>query len=95
MQKYWWYQTEWNSKMDKSMQVNGMGEQTREAYLLSMRQLFEHFDKTPDLITEDELLDYFIHRQDDTGWSPATMRICYSGVKFFFRHVRHMFRKIS
>ena len=72
MQKYWWYQTEWHSKMDKSMQVNGMGESTREAYLRSMRQLVEHYDKTPDQISEDELLDYFIHRQDVTAWSPAT-----------------------
>ena len=87
MQKYWWYQTEWHSKMDKSMQVNDMGERTREAYLRSMRQLVEHYDRTPDHITEDELLDYFIHRQNLTGWSPATMRICYSGVKFFFKHV--------
>jgi len=69
------------------MQVNGMGERTREAYLRSMRQLVEHYDRTPDHITEDELLDYFIHRQNLTGWSPATMRICYSGVKFFFKHV--------
>jgi len=87
MQKYWWYQTEWHSKMDKSMQVNGMGERTREAYLRSMRQLVEHYDKTPDRITEDELLDYFIYRQDVSVWSTATMRICYSGVKFFFQHV--------
>jgi integrase/recombinase XerD len=87
MKKYWWYQTEWHFKMDKSMQVNGMGESTREAYLRSMRQLVEHYDKAPDLISEDELLDYFIHRQNVTGWSPATMRICYSGVKFFFKHV--------
>jgi len=87
MQKNWWHQSDWHSKMDKSMQVNGMGERTREAYLRSMRQLIEHYDKSPDLITEEELLDYFIHRQNVTGWSPATMRICYSGVKFFFRHV--------
>ena len=59
MQKYWWRQTEWHSKMDKSMQVNGMGESTREAYLRSMRMLVEHYDKAPDLITEEELLDYF------------------------------------
>jgi site-specific recombinase XerD len=87
MQKHWWYQSEWHSKTDKSMQVNGMGESTREAYLGSMRQLVEHYDKAPDQITEEELLDYFIHRQNVTGWSPATMRICYSGVKFFFKHV--------
>jgi integrase/recombinase XerD len=87
MEKYWWYKTKWHSKMDKSMQVAGMGESTREAYTRSMRQLVEHYDKEPDLITEDELLDYFIHRQDVTGWAPATMRICYSGVKFFFKNV--------
>jgi len=73
--------------MDKSMQVNGMGESTREAYSRAMRKLVEFYDKSPDHITEDELLDYFIHRQGVTGWAPATMRICYSGVKFFFMHV--------
>jgi integrase/recombinase XerD len=87
MQKYWWYSSEWHSKMDKSLQVAGMGERTREAYLRSMRQLVEYYDKYPDLITEEELLDYFIHRQNVTGWSPATMRICYSGIKFFFTHI--------
>jgi len=62
MQKYWWYDSEWHSKMDKSLQVAGMGERTREAYLRSMRQLVEYYDKYPDLIVEEELLDYFIHR---------------------------------
>jgi len=69
MQKYWWYDSEWHSKMDKSLQVAGMGERTREAYLRSMRQLVEYYDKYPDLIVEEELLDYFIHRQNVTGWS--------------------------
>jgi integrase len=50
-------------------------------------QLVEFYDKTPDLMTEDELYSYFIHRKTVTGWSPATMRICYSGIKFFFLHV--------
>lgn len=87
MEKYAWYRTEWHSKMDKSMQVSGMGESTREAYSRAMQKLVEHYDKTPDLITEDELLDYFIHRQEVTGWAAATMRICYCGIKFFFIHV--------
>jgi site-specific recombinase XerD len=73
--------------MDKSMQVAGMGEKTREAYSRAIRKLVEHYDKSPELLSEDELLDYFIHRQDISGWAPATMRICYTGVKFFFRHV--------
>lgn len=85
--KYWWFQTEWHSKMDKCMQVAGMGERTRECYARAMRKLVEHYDKTPDLISEEELLDYFVYRQNVTGWAPATMRICHSGVKFFFKNV--------
>jgi len=85
--KYWWFQTKWHSKMDKCMQVNGMCDRTRACYARSMRMLVEHFDKTPDLITEEELLDYFVYRQNITGWAPATMRICYSGVNFFFKNV--------
>ncbi|MDH3393944.1 MAG: site-specific integrase [Desulfobulbaceae bacterium] len=87
MEKYRWYKTEWHVKMNKSMQVAGMGERTREAYSRAMRKLVEHYDKNPDLITENELLDYFVYRQDVTGWAPATMRICYTGIKFFFLHV--------
>lgn len=87
MEKHLWYQSDWHLKMDKSMQVNGMGTSTREAYARTVRQLVEHYGKAPDLITEDELLEYFIMRQEVTGWAPATMRICYSGIKFFFQNV--------
>ena len=52
-----------------------------------MRKLSEFYNKTPDKISEEELVDYFIHRQEVTEWSPATMRICYSGIKFFFINV--------
>ena len=87
MEKYHWYQTAWHEKMDKCMQVGGLCEQSRLAYTRSMRMLVEHCDKAPDHITEEELLNYFIHRQNVSKWAPATMRICYAGIKFFFNHV--------
>ena len=87
MEKYHWYQTAWHEKMDKSMQVGGLCERSRQAYTRAMRMLVEHYDKTPDLITEEELLNYFIHRQNVSKWAPSTMRICYAGIKFFFNHV--------
>jgi len=86
-ERYSWYSSPWRSKMDKSMQVAGMGERTREAYDRAVRKMVHQCNKDPELICEEELLDYFIFRQDDTGWAPATMRICYSGIKFFFKHV--------
>jgi integrase/recombinase XerD len=49
--------------------------------------LVDFYGKTPDLIGEQELQDYFLHRKNVDKWAPATMRICYSGIKFFFIHV--------
>lgn len=87
MEKYSWYTSPWRSKMDKSMQVAGMCERTREAYDRAVRKMVHHCGKDPELIAEEELLDYFIFRQDKSGWAPSTMRICYTGIKFFFKHV--------
>ena len=30
---------------------------------------------------------FFLHRKDEDEWAPATLRICYSGIKFFFINV--------
>lgn len=85
--KYWWFETVWHRKMVKALLVAGMGESTQETYVRTIRKLTEFYNKTPDKITEEELVDYFIHRQEVTEWSPATMRICHSGIKFFFINV--------
>lgn len=85
--KYWWYETVWHRKMVKALQVAGMAERTQETYVRAIRKLTEFYDKTPDKICEEELVDYFIHRQEVAKWSPATMRICHSGIKFFFINV--------
>ena len=49
--------------------------------------LVDFYGKTPELINELQLQDYFLHRKNVDKWSPATMRICYSGIKFFFINV--------
>ena len=79
-----------NDYYDKSMralQLAGMSERTQQCYTRSIRMLVDFYHKTPDLISEQELQDYFLHRKNVDKWSPATMRICYSGIKFFFVNV--------
>ena len=49
--------------------------------------LVDFYNKTPDKINEQGLQDYFLHRKNVDKWSSATMRICYSGIKFFFVNV--------
>ena len=42
-------------------QLRGMGERTQQMYVRSVRQLSEHYHKSPDKITEEELRDYFLY----------------------------------
>jgi site-specific recombinase XerD len=71
----------------RALQLAGMSERTQQCYTRSVRMLVEFYNKTPDLISEQELQDYFLHRKNADKWSAATMRICYSGIKFFFVNV--------
>ena len=74
-------------KSMKALQLAGMSERTQECYTRSIRMIVDFYGKTPDKITETELENYFLHRRNVDKWSPATMRICYSGIKFFFINV--------
>jgi integrase/recombinase XerD len=71
----------------RTLQLAGMSDRTQQSYTRAVRQLVDFYKKTPDLITEQELQDYFLHRKNVSKWSAATMRICYSGIKFFFINV--------
>ena len=74
-------------KSIRALQLAGMSEPTQKGYTRSVRMLVDFYGKTPDLITEQELQDYFLHRKNIDKWAAATMRICYSGIKFFFINV--------
>ncbi len=79
--------TEWYDRTIQALQLNGKGERTQQAYARSVRMLSQFYGKAPDLITEQELQDYFLHRKNVDHWSPNTMRICYCGIRFFYEHV--------
>jgi hypothetical protein len=54
--------TEWYDKTIQAPQLNGKGERTQQAYARSVRMLTQFYGKSPDLISEQELQDYFPHR---------------------------------
>lgn len=71
----------------RALQLAGMSEPTQRCYTRSVRMLVDFYGKSPELISEQQLQDYFLHRKNIDHWSAATMRICYSGIKFFFINV--------
>jgi site-specific recombinase XerD len=79
--------TEWYDRMIHALQLNGKGERTQEAYARAVRMLIEFQVTPPEEITADELQAYFLPRRNVSRWSPATLRICYAGIRFFFEKV--------
>jgi len=72
--------------MIHDMQLHGYAERTQQAYVRTVRQLQQFYELSPEEICEEQLRDYFIHRKNVSRWSPATMRIAYSGIKFFYTY---------
>lgn len=71
----------------RALQLDGMSERTQEAYTRAVRMLVEFCGKPPEQITEVDLEEYFLYRRNVDKWSAATLRIAYSGIRFFFTHV--------
>jgi integrase/recombinase XerD len=70
-----------------ALQLSGKGERTQQAYVREVRLLSQFYGKSPDGISEPELQASFLHRKNVDHLAPASMRICYSGIRFFSQHV--------
>lgn len=73
-------------RMQQDLQLAGMSQRTAESYLRSVRKLAAYTGKSPDLIDEEELRAYFYYIRNDQLWEASTIRVTYSGIKFFYSH---------
>jgi integrase/recombinase XerD len=73
--------------MITALHLSGKSERTQESSVREVRLLAQFSHTSPDRITEQELQRYFLHRKNVDGLAPASMRICYSGIRFFSQHV--------
>ncbi|HEY5866673.1 MAG TPA: site-specific integrase [Candidatus Tectomicrobia bacterium] len=74
-------------QMLTALHLSGKSERTQETYVREVRLLAQFYHKAPDRIAEQELQQYFLHRKNVDGLAPASMRLCYSGIRFFSHHV--------
>jgi integrase/recombinase XerD len=76
--------TELRKRMIECLQLRGLSERTQEAYVRAVRQLSEHYHKSPELITEEELRQYFLFIKNVKHYSRNTSTVAICGIKFFF-----------
>lgn len=73
-------------RMIEDLQLRGYSESTQKVYVDSVRQLCEHYDKTPGRITEEDLRQYFLYGKNEKKWSRSTSTIALCGIKFFYEN---------
>jgi len=68
----------------EDLQLQGMSERTQRTYVCAVRQLAEHYGKSPDEITEEELRDYFLYVKNAKKWSRSSCTIALCAIKLFY-----------
>jgi len=73
-------------RMIEDLQLKGYSDSTQTLYVNAVRQLCEHFDKSPGKITEENLRDYFLYGKNIKKWSRSTSTVALCGIKFFYEN---------
>jgi len=81
--------TELRRRMIECLQLRGLSERTQDMYGRAVRQLAEHYRKSPDLISEEELRQYCLYVKHVKQYSRSASTIALCGIKFFLEQTLH------
>src|SRR5690349_22362173 len=73
-------------RMIDTRQLRGLSPRTQESYLSAVRLLACHCGKSPDLISEDQLRQYFLFLIVDRQLAPNTTNVALNAIKFFYTY---------
>lgn len=71
-------------KFVSELKLKSYAERSIDSYVKSVRQLQRFCNKPLSQIRSQDLREYWLTCKQDYGWSDATLRISYSGIKHFF-----------
>ncbi len=71
-------------RMLEDMQLRGFAERTQESYLRAVEQLAKHYRKSPELLTEEELRQYFLYLRNEKRASRSGCTIALCAIKFLY-----------
>lgn len=71
-------------KFIEDMQLHHLSERTRESYVMTVKILAEHYKRSPDKLTDEEIRKFFLHLINEKKSASSTLTIYFSGIKFFY-----------
>lgn len=72
-------------RMSDDLHLAGMSQRTHDGYLRAVRQLADYCQQPPDRVSEQQLRQYFLHLKNERQFATGSMRVAFSGIKFFYR----------
>src|SRR5437762_7604474 len=70
----------------EDMQLHGYSPRTQDRYLGAVCSLAKHYHRAPDLVTEEQLRQYFLHLTLEKKVARTTATITLCAIKFFFQN---------
>ena len=73
-------------RMIEDMQLRGLSEITQDRYVRAVRQLAEHYGKSPAKIVEEDLRRCFPYKRTNFSSIGAYCTVALCGIMFFYEH---------
>lgn len=70
--------------MSDDLHLAGVSQRTHDGYLRAVRQMADYCRRAPDKVSESQLRRYFLHLKNERHFATGSMRVAYSGLKFFY-----------
>ncbi|GAC1466306.1 MAG: tyrosine-type recombinase/integrase [Desulfuromonadaceae bacterium] len=71
-------------RMTEDLQLAGYSIRTIESYIYSVQALAKFYHRSPDLLSDEELRQFFVHLISERKLSSSSITIYLCGIKFFF-----------
>jgi site-specific recombinase XerD len=68
----------------EDLQLKGLSQKTIDMYTRAVRQLTKHYRRSPELISDEELRQYFLYNKNVRKWSRVASTISLCGIKYLY-----------
>jgi integrase/recombinase XerD len=73
-------------RMLEDLQLRGLAPRTQQSYLQAVQQLAQHYGKSPDRLTDEDLRHYFLYLRNEKQAARNTCTLALCAIKFLFEH---------
>src|SRR5258708_33640755 len=74
------------ARMIEDMKLAGLAATTQQIYLQAVRSLAKHYNRSPELVAEEEVRRYLLDGRD--GNARGSFKTSHYGIQFFYRDTR-------